>query len=248
MPPDIPSRFHRHRLLGALKHHHAFNRRRAHGQGRVHVVLQRHRLPPPPTAVCGDDVRGTAIQHPIINRIGAEPTENDAVHRSNAGTSQHRNGRLWNHRHVNNDAIPRLDALREEHIGSAGHFVLQFAISDRARVARLAFEQDGGLVFAIRIIGMPIHTVLAQVDFPTHKPLGERSLPTQCFRPRSLPIQLRRLTGPEGCRVLDGSRVALLIVLHGGHPSPPGKRRRRSKDAIFNKMGFDGFVAHGKMD
>ena len=211
VPPGVASVLHGDVLAGALVDDDGLDLRIADERG-VHAGLQRNDLATTIAAVGRDDGDGTAIMQAVFDALRAEATEDDAMHRADAGTGEHGDGSFGNHRHVNEHAVPGLDALGFEDVGKRADFGVELLVSDAARVAGFAFPEDGH--FVATAFEMTIHAVFADVDFGIDEPLGERRLPIEHLAPRSLPLQLRSLAGPEGVRGVDRFRVELLVFIH----------------------------------
>ena len=92
------------------------------------------------------------------------------------------------HRHVDRDAVARLDAELLQHVGELADFAVQILVAQHAGVARLAFPDDGGLVLA----GggqVPVEAVVAGVELAADEPLRERLVPLEHLVPGLEPVQ-----------------------------------------------------------
>src|SRR6185369_1678476 len=91
------------------------------------------------------------------------------MRRANACTREHRNGQLRNQRQVKRDAIAALDAGVFENVRKLADFRVQLLISERTRLAGLAFPDE------CRFVASPggqvsIQTVVGDVDFAAAEP------------------------------------------------------------------------------
>src|SRR5688572_13603302 len=83
--------------------------------------------------------------------------------RADARASEHRDGGVGNHRHINRDPIAFLHAERLERIRALTHALIQLTISDALGKFRIvAFPDDGGLVAALGEV--TIETVRRDVE------------------------------------------------------------------------------------
>lgn len=79
-------------------------------------------------------------------------------------TSQHRNGRLRDHGHVDADRIALAHAEALEEVGALAHLGQQLRVADPAHVRRVvALEQQGRLVAATRV-HVAVHAVVGNLD------------------------------------------------------------------------------------
>ena len=77
----------------------------------VDVLLQWHDRAAAEAAVGRDDHLRLRIKNAIRDRLRAEPAEHDRMHRADARAGEHRDGRLGDHRQIN-DARGRLSSGR----------------------------------------------------------------------------------------------------------------------------------------
>jgi hypothetical protein len=113
---------------------------RAIDQGRVHVDLQCGRGAFAIASVGSNYTYGLLIVDPVTQRITREPAEHHGVHGTDPGASQHGDGGFHDHRQVNANAIATLHTERLQTGGEPLHFVEQLRVSNRPRIARLAFK------------------------------------------------------------------------------------------------------------
>ena len=68
--------------------------------------------------------------------------------RAHTGAGEHRNGKLWNQRHVKRDAITPDNASLLQNIREFANFSVQLLIGERALVAGFAFPNKSRFVAA----------------------------------------------------------------------------------------------------
>ena len=134
------------RLAGELLHDHHVLHGRAVLQGAVGVVLQRHHGAAPPPAVGGDQHRAARVVDPVRKRIRGEAAEHDVVDGADAGTCQHRHGRLQEKGHVDGHPVALADAELLQAVGELADLAVKLQVGQGADVAVLPFPDDGRLV------------------------------------------------------------------------------------------------------
>src|SRR5262245_29468372 len=147
---------------------------------------------------------------------------------ADAGTGEHGNRRLGNHRQVNGDAIAFLDAARLQHIGEAAYFGMQLLIGKLFVVLRIvALPQDGRLVTALG--KMAVDAVVADVQCAVLEPF-DRHVAGVIGGVLDLaegldPVEALGLLTPETVRILDRARVHFLVLgfVHVGAFPPIGR-------------------------
>ena len=157
-----------------------------------------------------------------------------------AGTCQHRDDCLGDHRHVDGDAVAGHDAKFDQRIGCPADFVLQFCVRDVAKIARLTLEANGDLS-AEAGFDMAVDTVVGNVEFATHEPARERGIrPVEHLREGLGPVEALGLLGPEGKAVSGGFCVDAGLRIRGR-----GKFGARCEGAVFVPEIRHSIGAHG---
>ena len=64
-----------------------------------------------------------------------EAAEDDRVRRADAGAGEHGDRHLGHHRHVDRDAVARLDAERLQDVGELAHLAVQLLVASASRVS-----------------------------------------------------------------------------------------------------------------
>ena len=99
---------------------------------------------------------------------------------------------------------PRLDAELFEDVGEPADFAMQILVAQHAAIARLAFPDDGGLVFPPRL-EVPIEAVVRRVDLAADEPLGVGHRAVEHLVPLAEPVQVGGHFAPEAGRVVLGA-------------------------------------------
>src|SRR5262249_43185907 len=110
VPPQVAAGFHLDGLVAAINDDALFDGGRL-GERLVDVVLEVHDLAAPPTAVRRDYYPSAGVVITTRDSIGTEPAKDNTVRRPDAGTGEHGDGQLRNHRHIDGDAIAGFDTL-----------------------------------------------------------------------------------------------------------------------------------------
>ncbi len=194
------------------------------------------------SAVGGDDDLRAAIVDPFLERLGAEAAEDHAVRGADARAGQHGDDRLGNHRQVDHHAVARLHAVLLQDVGQEADLAVQLQVGERDHLARLALEDDRGLV-AQRAFEMTVQAVVAGVEFSANEPLREGWLPDADFFPGAEPLEIARGFLPEFVGILQRGAIELLILLEAADARGLGEFRRGLEDALFIQDRFD--VVHG---
>ncbi len=140
-----------------------------------------------------------------------EAAEHHRVHGPQAHAGQHGDDRLGNHRQVDDDPIPSVDALRPQHGRVPLHLGVQLAVGEGARLVDLRGDPHDRVLLPARV-QVAVHAVVAGVGLPTHEPAGEgRTAVVQHLRPGLVPVHLLGLLGPECLALVDGAVVERCI-------------------------------------
>ena len=148
----------------------------------------------------------------LAQRIGGEASEHDRVRRTEASTGQHRDDRLGDHRHVDGDAVTRLDAELLDGIRGLGDLVLQLAVGDVAGVALGLADEVEGHPVAVALLDVPVDAVVRRVEASADEPLGEWSVaPVEDLVERLGPADPLSLLGPEGEPVVGSLVISVRL-------------------------------------
>ena len=209
------------------------------GKALVDRDLERDFLAAPPTAIsCDHDLR-LSIVVAVGHRICREPAEDDGVRRPNAGTGEHRDRQLGDHRHVERDAVAGLDAQPNQHVGELADLAMQVLIGQHASVAGLPFPDDRRLVLP-PCRQVPIDAVVTGIRLPADEPLGVRHRADHRLVERLEPVQmLLGQIAPEPSGVVLGPRPHLLVLLFAGDVGEGGELRWRREPAGFVERALD---------
>ncbi len=209
--------------------------------GLIHGRLERGGRTPAVAPVGGDDQDGLGVVDARAQRLGGEPAEHHRVHGPDAGTGQHRDHGLGDHRQVDRHAVTGRHPELGQRVGRAGHLRGEFGIGQRAGVPGLTLEVDrdplpetGG--------HMTVHAVLRDVQPPADEPLRERRIrPVQGDVPGLRPVQPPRLLLPERDPVGAG-----LLGQGRGRVGRGGEVRVRREGAILVQQVLQRLVAHAR--
>ena len=111
----------------------------------VDVCLSGSALPrrqPPSAVICS--LASASLLRSAMASAEKPPKMTEWIAPIRAG--QHGDRQLGHHRHVDRDAVARLNAELLEHVGELADFAVQLGVGQLARVARLAFPEDGGAI------------------------------------------------------------------------------------------------------
>ncbi len=182
-------------------------------QGLVGVLLERYLPAAAEPLVGGDHQLRAAILDPAGQAVGREAAEDDGMDGADPGAGEHRHGRLGDHRHVDCDAVAALDAELLQDVGEDADVVMEFAIGDVARLARVvAFPDDGRLVAAGG--QMAVEAIGGDVEGPVLVPLDRdvRSEAGVLDPGEGLdPVDPFRLLAPEAVGIAHRTRIHLLV-------------------------------------
>ena len=172
VPPVVASLLHGHIVAHPFEYNTLFDSRRF-GQSFVDNLLQRLFLPTTPGGISRQLQFCRRVLVSVGNRFRRKTCEDHRVHRANARTSEHGDGQLRHHRHVDRYDIALANAERLKCIGETTYLVVQLLVGQRPLVARLAFPDNGGAITqASRNI--PVQTIVGDIRLATHEPLGKR--------------------------------------------------------------------------
>ncbi len=239
VPPHIASFLDVHILARAAEHDDGLHRRVLPLQGVVHVLLQRHHGATTIAAVCGDDDGSAAVEYAVLDRLGAESAEDDAVHGSDAGAGQHGDRRLGNHGHVNDDPVALFHLVSLEHVGKAADFAMKLLIGQHALLT--GFPLPDERCFRLqRAVQVTIEAVFADVELSAGEPLRIRALPVEHLGERLAPEQLLRFATEELFGVLQRLSVHRLVLSQALDAGLFHKFRRRFEHAVLDEEALVG--------
>src|SRR6202012_3714734 len=122
------------------------------------------------------------IVHAVDDRMRGKPSKNYRMHRTDARASEHGNGQLRRHAHVDGNAVALLNAQALERVRKALYFCMQVAEGQLANLSWLAFPQDGDFI-ALITQRVPVYAVVAEVRLSAHKPLHPGLIPLKHLVP-----------------------------------------------------------------
>ena len=163
------------------------------------------------SSILRDDGCGLRVVDAIDQSVGREPAEDDRVRRADAGASQHGDGELGSHAHVNCDPVAFFHAERFQNVGELLHLAMELLIREHADFAGLTFPDEGSLVLAPGL-SVTVEAVVREIDVAADKPFGPGAIPVENLVPRLEPVQLAGDTSPKLFGIVDGLLVEALIV------------------------------------
>jgi hypothetical protein len=121
--------------------------------------------------------------------VRRKAAEHDRVDSSEPGAGEHRDHGLGNHRHVDDDAVAALDALRRERAGEARHLVAQLAVGVHRLGVRHRRVVDQRELVAAAAFDVTVERVVAAVQASAYEPTveGRRGV-VEHPRPRRVPV------------------------------------------------------------
>ena len=146
----------------------------AHAERLVDHRLERDLLAAAELAVGGDHRHRAGVDDALLHALRREAAEYHRMRGADARAGLHRDHGLDRHRHVDEDAVGRLDAQRLEAVGELAHLVVQRLIGDLRHLAVIRLEDDGGLV-GLRL-QVPVEAVVGGVQLAVVEPAEERRL------------------------------------------------------------------------
>ena len=174
-----------------------------------------------------------------MQALGGEAAEDHRVRGADARARLHRDHRLDRHRHVDQDALALLDAVRLERVGELADAVIELLVGDLGHLAVVGLEDDRDLV-RLRL-EVPVEAVVGGVQLAVVEPLVERRVRlVEHLREGLGPQQvLAREPRPETLEVALGLVAQRLVRGHAGHVGLLHERLRRREDARLLLDGFD---------
>ncbi|CCK08659.1 hypothetical protein BN128_2722 [Cronobacter sakazakii 696] len=162
-PPEIASFMPFDVSAGAFQYHHMFHTGDARVFQRViDVFLQRNGTPGAHAFIGRDNQTRAGVDNASGDGLRRKATENDRVHRANAGAGEHRNGGFRHHRHIDSDHVAFLNAKRGQGVCKTADVAVEFAVADVFALGRvIAFPDNGGLIAALAQV--PVKTVCCQI-------------------------------------------------------------------------------------
>ena len=190
--------------------------RRAFGEGLVDDGLEAKSLGTALHAVTGDHTYRSGVLNAVGKAAGGEARENHAVHRTDTGAGEHRDGQFGHHGQIEGHPVALLDTARLEHIGKAADPVQQVGIGDGNGWFRgvIGLPKNGGAL-TVPPVNVPVEAVGGDVELGTVKPAYPRriELPFANGVPGGHPIVMAGDVRPKGIGI--GSSI-----LAGGRNGP----------------------------
>ena len=218
----------RHRRQAAIDQQHLRRLVRRPGDRLVEQRLVGDHLAGAAAGVGADDHFRLGVVDPARQADAGEAAEHHRMDRTDAGAGEHRERRLGDHRHVDQDPVPLGHAELDQDRGHALHLGMQ--LGEAVDPLAVGFGRD----MDQRCLPGPcrkvtIDRVVAEVGRAAGEPAHEGGLAGVADRvERPLPVDERGLFGPEGVPLLERATVEFG---EGGHEN--GSRRHPGHDSAL---------------
>ncbi|OPX61424.1 MAG: hypothetical protein A4E29_00822 [Methanomassiliicoccales archaeon PtaB.Bin134] len=167
-------------------------------------------------SIGGDEYLRAAVGDAVLQGLGAEAAEHDAVNGADPGTGQHGDGQLGDHGQVQGYPVALLHPVGLEDVGETADLGVQLLVGERPDIILvLTLPDDGRLVLA-PVLQVAVQAVVGDVKLAALEPLYDGVLPVPAVKvgPPLEPVQL--VGGhlpPELFRVLHRLLVHLFVLL-----------------------------------
>src|SRR5690348_9402658 len=136
------------------------------------------------------------------------------MRRSNTRASQHGDGQLRRHSHINGDAIALPHSERFQDIGKLLHFAMKLLISKRANLARLTLPDQRRFVLAPGL-HVKVEAVVREIKLASGEPLCPGAVPLQNLVPLLEPVKLFGNASPKLLWLLNRFAVNPFVLIQG---------------------------------
>ena len=134
--------------------------------------------------------------------VRGKPAEDDGMDRADARAGEHRDQRLGDHRHIEDDPVALLDARFEKHAAKSLNLVEKLRISVDALLSRDGTIVDQSRLIAPAVQHMAVETVIGRVGDAAREPAAVDALArVEDLRRRFEPVDFARRLRPEALRV-----------------------------------------------
>ena len=185
VPPDIPAGLHDDCGSGALVDDYGLNGR-AFGKSFVGDGFELYFGAAAVAAVLGEKGNAGGVVDAVDEGLRGEASEDDRVDGAYAGAGKESDGEFGGHTHIDGDPVALLDAVEFEDIGEALDLSVEFGVGDAADFAGFALPEDGDLVG--RCEGVPVDSIVAEVQLAIDKPFGVGKVAFEYLRPGGEPV------------------------------------------------------------
>jgi hypothetical protein len=170
------------RLISCSPDHHDVPDGRTLLNRLIRKTLEGKDLTPAIRAVGRDYRHGLGIVDPVSQRLRGEAPEHDRVNGPDAGTGEHRDGGLGDHRQIDGYTVTPFDPESFECIGAAPDLTCEVPVGEHPPVSRFSLPDDGRLV-PPRPVEVPVEAVGRSIELAVHEPTGVRQLPVEDLLP-----------------------------------------------------------------
>ena len=163
----------------------------------------------------GDDHLRPSVLDAGRELVRGEAAEDDGVDRADARAREHRDHRLGDHRHVDDDAVASLDSLGRERAREARDGVAQLAVGEGCGGVGDGRVVDERELVGAAVLDVPVERVVARVQPAAGEPAEERcARVVERARRRLHPVDRGRSFRPEAFRILQRAPVDLVEAAH----------------------------------
>ncbi len=211
----------------------------------VDGLFQRQFLASSPAGVGGDDEFGLSVVVAVGDGVGTEASEDDRMHRSDAGTGEHRDRQFGDHRHIECHSVAGFDSELLQHVGKPADFAVEVLVAQDSSVARFPFPDDRRLVLS-PAVEMSVEAIVGDVDLAAGEPLGVGHVAFRHGFEGFKPIEIfTRQFAPEPIRVVLGPLPHLLVLFEARDMRFGREGLGRRELTIFLQDALNRIATHG---
>ena len=245
VPPLVARRLHYDVRAGAFIDDDVFHfLAAAHRDRFVHRGLERDLLAAAELPVGGDDFGCSGIDDAFLQALRGKAAEDHRMGGADAGAGLHRGDHFDRHRHVDQNAVALLDAVRFQRVRELTDLVIELPVADLGDLAVVRLENDRGLVgLGLKV---PVEAVIGSVQFAIVEPLEEWRIGfVEHLRKRLVPQHmLAREAPPEAGEVLFRLRAQLVVGVQARDICLLYELGAGRKQPRFVQHRFDGLGRH----
>ncbi len=179
-------------------------------------LFEGDRFAAPISVVSSDDQLCTGAPDPLVERVDAEPTEDNRVDGPNTSTGQHRDDLLGHHRHVDADPVALPDAETRKTVCEPADCVEELTVGvGPLLVLGLAPPYECDLIASL-VLNVTVQTVVGDVELSVQEPPGIWVIPLLHLIPGLEPLELTGDPIPESVGVCQERLVGLVVAAYPG--------------------------------
>ena len=210
----VTSRYDIHRCQLAIGQQHCAGFMAGLGDGIVQQGLVFDDLATTGPAIRTDNDLGARVFNARCQCASCKASKNHSVNGSNACASQHGEGCLGNHGHVNQNPVTLLHAQLLQGSRHALHFSVQLCEGvDLLGIGLGRYSNQCGLVSAV--LEVTVNGVVTQIGGATHKPPCKRRIAVVAnLLWRGLPVNALGFFGPKTVPIINGAAIKICVSGH----------------------------------